>query len=175
MDSDWLPCDEMKSLLAGDPARLRAFAAESPLRAVNGALDFLVVVRDHDAWFIEGQGWHDANAPVDPGGVGRQMVNYYDRGSWSKLPVPASIRIESVAWDGERFVFGTSRGTVHCTPRQVWLAVQDSMTGRGLSEAQIEHNFRKLDGSAPLQWHSAEAEPLSGPPIFNKNELPDTA
>ena len=102
MDSDWLPYDEMKSLLAGDPARLRAFAAESPLRAVNGTLDFLVVVRDHDAWFIEGLGWHDANAPV---GVGRQMVNYYDCGSWSKPPVPASIRIESVSRSGSTMTY----------------------------------------------------------------------
>src|SRR5262249_978029 len=32
----------------------------------------------------------------------------------------------------------------------------DSITGRALSEAQIEHNFGKLDGSAPLQWHKTE-------------------
>jgi hypothetical protein len=155
MESDWLPNDEVQSLLSGDPVRLRAFVDESPLRAVNGELDFLVVVRDHDAWFIEGEGWHDANAPVDSGGVGRQMVNYYDRDSWSKLPVPAAVRIESVSWDGEAFVFHTTRGPIRSTQRQVWLAVQDSITGRGLSEAEIEHNFRKLDGSVPLRWHKA--------------------
>ncbi len=155
MNSDWLPYDEMQALMAGDPDRLRAYADESPLRAVNDSLDFLVVVRDHDAWFIDGQGWHDANSPVAPGGVGRQMVNYYDRGSWSKLPVPASVRIESVIWEGEVFVFRTSGGPIRSTPQQVWLAVQDSMTGRGLSEAEMEHNFRKLDGSAPLKWHKA--------------------
>jgi hypothetical protein len=155
LNSDWLPFEEVQRLLSGDPAQLRAYVAESQLRAVNNALDFLVVVRDHDAWFIEGQGWHDANARVDPGGVGRQMVNYYNHSSWSKLPVPAAIRIESVTWDGEAFVFRTSRGSVRSTPRQVWLAVQDSITGRGLSEAEMEYNFRKLDGSAPLKCHKA--------------------
>ncbi len=155
MESDWLSYDEMQSLLHGDPERLREHATESPLRAVNDALDFLVVVRDHDAWFIEGQGWHDANAPIDDGGIGRQMINYYDGKSWSRLPVPSSIRIESVCWDGEAFVFRTSRGPIRSTARQVWLAVQDSMTGRALSEAEIESNFRKLDSSAPLKWHKA--------------------
>lgn len=155
MDSDWLPYDEVQSLLSGDPERLRTYVAESPLRAVNDAQDFLVVVRDHDAWFIEGHGWHDANRPVTAGHVGRQTVNYYNRGSWSKLPVPASVRIESVSWDGEAFVFRTSRSPIRSTLRQVWLAVQDSVTGRALSEAEMEHNFRKLDGSAPLKWHKA--------------------
>jgi hypothetical protein len=61
----------VQSLLSGDPTRLRAFVEESPLRADKSDLDFLVVVCDHDAWFIEGQGWHDANAPVTPGGVVR--------------------------------------------------------------------------------------------------------
>lgn len=155
MDSDWLPYTEVQALLTGDPARLRAYADESPLRALNAALDFLVVIRDHDTWFIAGQGWHDANAPIAPGGTGRQMINYYDRGSWSKLPVPASVRIESVVWDGEAFVFHTTAGPVRSTPRQVWLAVQDSITGRGLFEADIERNFGKLDGSEPLRWHKA--------------------
>jgi hypothetical protein len=156
LESDWLSYDEVRSLLSGDSDRLRAYVDESPLRAVNGALDFLVVVRDHDAWYIDGQGWHDANAPVAPSGVGRQMINYYDRTSWSKLPVPASDRIHSVCWDGEAFVFRASRGPIRSTPRQVWLAVQDSITGRALSEFQIEQNFRKLDGSTPLEWHRTE-------------------
>ena len=72
-----------------------------------------------------------ANAPIDDGGIGLQMINYYDGKSWSRLPVPSSIRIESVCWDGKAFVFRTSRGPIRSTARQVWLAVQDSMTGRG--------------------------------------------
>jgi hypothetical protein len=155
VDSDWLPFEEMQSLMNGDPAGLRAFVEESSLRAVNDTLDFLVVIRDHDAWFIDGEGWNDANAPVAPGGVGRQVVNYYDRNSWSKLPVPTSCRIQTVTYDGMVFLFSTSRGEIRSTPRQVWLAVQDSISGRLLSEEEIEHNFRKLDGSTPLKWHSA--------------------
>ena len=155
MDSDWLADEEVRSLLrSGDPAQLRAYAEGSPLRAVNDDGDvILVVVRDHRAWFIEGQGWHDANEPPRPGGAARQMLNCFTRDSWAKLPVPASVRIRSVAWDGEAFVFDTSPGAaIRSTPRQVWLAVQDSVTGRALSEERMEHNFRKLDGSAPLEW-----------------------
>ncbi len=155
--SDWLPITEVQELLADNHEALLAYVGESPLWAVNADHDFLVVVRDHDAWFIEGQGWHDANRPVAEDGVGRQMINYYDRRSWSKLPVPSSLRVDSVVWDGKEFLFSTSWGEIRCSPRQAWLAVQDSLTGRGLSEEEIEHNFRKHNGSAPLKWHSKDA------------------
>jgi hypothetical protein len=155
VDSDWLPINEVQSLLSGDPARLRAHVNESALRAVNADLDFLVVVRDHEAWYIDGKGWNDANSPAKPGQAARQMVNYFDRQSWSKLPVPASVRIQTVTWDADAFVFDMGSRAVRSTPRQVWLAVQDSISGRALSEEQIEYNFRKLDGSVPLKWHSS--------------------
>ena len=161
MDSDWLPYDRLRALLdEGNRAALLAYAAESPLRAVNDDGDFLVFVRDHDAWFIDGQGWQEANRPVGPiGGSCRQVINIiHGHGTWSKLPVPMSVRIHSVKWDGHAFVFSTSMGEIRSTEEQVWLAVNDSMTGRGLTEEEIEHNFRKLTGAVPLKWGMSYAK-----------------
>jgi hypothetical protein len=154
VDSDWLPDDEIRRLIstaaAGEPAGLHSYIAASPLRATDSAYSCMVLVRDHDAWFI--RGWHDANAPVAEGGVGLQMVNYFDEGFWSKLPVPIGDRVKSVDWDGSHFVLETGRCLVRSTPAQLRAAVMDSMTGRGLTEEMIAHNFAKLDGSVPLDW-----------------------
>jgi hypothetical protein len=154
VDSDWLPEDEVRRMLAsaraGKPRKLRSFLAVSPLRATDERFSCLVLVRDHDAWFKKV--WQDANSPVAAGGDGLQMINYYDKTLWGKLPVPKTARIRSVQWDGMHFVFETDRGPVRSTPKQVKLAVMDSMTGRGLSDKKIEHNFGKLDGSVPLEW-----------------------
>lgn len=47
----------------------------------------------HEAWFIDGQGWYDANDPPSPpDGEFRQMINYYQCGSWGKFPVPRAVR-----------------------------------------------------------------------------------
>lgn len=151
MNTDWLAVGQVQKLLSGDTTQLQEYVTESPLRAINADLDFLVAVRDHYAWFIEGQGWRDANQPAAEGKISRQAVNYYTRTAWCKLPVPVSVHIEAVTWDGDAFVFHTRQGEIRSAARQVRLAVQDSMTGRAQSEEQIEHNFRKLDGSVPLQ------------------------
>ena len=155
MDSDWLSNAEIRSMLErGNRQAVLAYVHESPLRAVNADCTFLVMVRDHDAWFLEGQGWHDANRPVgNIDGSCRQMINIYEGGSWTKMPIPMSVRINSVKRDSDAFVFTTSRGEIRSPQRYVWLAVHDSMTGRGLSEEEIEHNFLKLEGKAPLKWH----------------------
>ena len=71
-------------------------------------------------------------------------------GYWAPVPEVAAVR--SVRWAEPHFVFETARGEVRSTPEQVKRAVMDSMTGRGLSEETIEHNFGKLDGSVPLDW-----------------------
>lgn len=156
MDSDWLPNDVIRRMLAtaaaGESEQLRSFVAASQLRTADEEFSCLVLVRDHDAWFING--WHDANAPVSAGGQGMRMINFFDQGFWSKLPVPKSARIRSVDWDGTHFVFETARGQVRSSPRQLKAAVMDSMTGWGLSDEKIEHNFAKLDGSVPLDWPS---------------------
>ena len=154
MESDWLPDVEIRRLLRaaveGEPAALHSYIADSSLRATDSNYSCLVLVRDHDAWFI--LGWHDANRPVSEGGQGLQMVNYFDEGFWSKLPVPLGNRVKSVGWDGSHFVLGTERGVVRSTPAQLKVAAMDSMTGRGLTEERIARNFGKLDGSVSLDW-----------------------
>lgn len=154
MDSDWLSDDEIRNLL-GNAKQLGNYVSKSPLRAANSQCDFLVLVRDHDAWQVDGGGWNDANAPPGPDDTSRQVLNYYDETTWSKMYVPEASLIESVAWHDDVFIFNCSNRTIRATARQIWLAIQDSMTGRALSEDEIEFNFGKLDGSSPLKYHTA--------------------
>lgn len=154
MDSDWLPDEQIRGFLA-NPILLRKYVAESPLRASNATNDFLVLVREHDAWRIDGGGWNDANAPPTHDGTLRQVLNYYDETTCSKLYVPQSSLIQSVIWDKDAFILNCRDRAIRATVRQVWLAVQDSMTGRALTEGEIKFNFGKLDGSSPLKYHTA--------------------
>lgn len=152
---DWPPNTLISELLSevanGSPTQLHKFVDASPLRATDSTFTCVILIRDHDAWLSSGE-WHDANIAVRKGGQGLQMINYYDRGFWSKLPVPQDSRIKSVRWEGSHFVFETPSGPIQSTPAQIKAAVLDSMTGRGLSDQNIAHNFGKLDGSVPLDY-----------------------
>ncbi len=83
------------------------------------------------------------------GGRGSQMVNYFDEGSWSKLPVPLGDRVRLVSWDGTHFVFETEQCLVRSMPAQLKASVLDSMTERGLTEEMIARNFGEVDASVP--------------------------
>jgi hypothetical protein len=152
VESDWVAIDEIWRLLSeaasGLPEGLLTYVTASPLRATDSAYSCVVLVWDHDAWFING--WHTANAPIREAGEGLQMINYFEDGDWSKLPVPRNNRVESVNWDGTHFVFKTVSGFILSKPAQLKAAVMDSETGHGLSEEKIARNFGKLDGSIPL-------------------------
>lgn len=162
--SDWLPNDTVFAMLkdaaAGKAQQLKGFVAQSPLQCATPDGAQLIVVRDHDARLVEGEGWTDINRPPKSGGSTRQMINLYQHSaedgssSWSKMPVPEARRIQAVEWDGEHFAFSTAGGTVKCTPLHLKRAVGESISGRGQSEEVIERNFGKLEGSVPLEWAS---------------------
>jgi len=147
MDSDWLPDEQIEGFFKKTKL-LRAYVAESPLRAANSSNDFLVMIRDHDAWEVDGA-WCDANRPPEQGDTSQQFLNYWDKTTWSKLCVPQSSLIESVEWEGDSFLFTCKDRTFRASPKQVRQAVMDAMTGWEISEEDIELNFQKLDGSLP--------------------------
>lgn len=150
MDSDWLPHHMVYKMLADRGGSLDSYVEKSALRALNASRDLLVIVREHQTWFIEGRGWQVCYSPPKKGGLGRQVINCYNPSSGCQLPVPESTTISSVSWEGEAFVFKTNKGVIRSTPRQLNEAISDS-SRLNLSEEKMETNLRKLDGRAPLE------------------------
>jgi hypothetical protein len=158
--SDWLELPQILDMLdaarAGDRQRLDEYLAESRLRCTSPDCASLVVARWHLAYFVEGKGWAQLNAPPEPDGQARQVIVLHDcmEGGIgaSSLPVPFERRIVAVAWHEEHWVLQLEDGEVRSTPLQLARAMGDSSyDGFFVEETTIARNFNKIDGSVPIE------------------------
>lgn len=112
---------------------------------------YCVLIRVHDAWYTEGDGWRDGNFPPRAGRKGRRALNFYkrqlgdDEGLWFKTLVPESVEIREMQASDEGHldaVLGTSsrRLTFSRIDDLMW----DVITGKGQEEHEIEAAFEML-------------------------------
>lgn len=107
-----------------------------------------VLVREHSAWLVRGEGWRDANSPPGLGEQGRLVLNFYRAqqdectGVWFKAFVPIREGLVELALAGESSC--TIRGAVHelhlrfdGIDRLMW----QLMTGHAQPEEEIERLY----------------------------------
>lgn len=93
--SRWVDDDAVwAALRTGD---LAALEAAGVLYCMSSSGQHCIVLRQHAAWHLEGQGWRDGNYPADEDAKGRLVVNFFfqpiqgEPGGWFKAFVPASV------------------------------------------------------------------------------------
>ncbi|MDF1699926.1 MAG: hypothetical protein P1V36_02025 [Planctomycetota bacterium] len=112
---------------------------------------YVVLVRDHAAWHIEGEGWRDSNSPPEAGAEGRPVLNFSelpvgdDAGLWFKTLLPASVaQLEFAAVDAEHCLLGTASGTHPLSYRRFGEVMLHVATGNAQSEADLERAFERV-------------------------------
>lgn len=112
---------------------------------------YCILVREHSAWHVEGEGWRDANNPPENEESGRQMLNFFklqnnsEIGIWFKVFVPQSMiirEIKSVNGECCEVIIGSEchRLSYSRIEDLMW----DVMTGNAEQEDEIETTFSKI-------------------------------
>ncbi|WP_339727782.1 hypothetical protein [uncultured Gimesia sp.] len=112
---------------------------------------YCILVRDHSAWHVEGEGWRDSNDPPENEESGRQMLNFFkcqidsEIGIWFKafIPQDEAIRdIESVDDECCEVIIGSERHRIYYT--KIDGLMWDLMTGNAVTEDEIKTTFSKI-------------------------------
>jgi hypothetical protein len=137
-----------QALVSGDLSSLIESGVQfcmSPDRA------YCVLIRDHAAWYVEGEGWRDGNYPPEEDAVGRPALNFFKRqmgdeqGFWFKIFIPNSVTIGGLTSVNEQFC-ELAVGSYQCRIAYNSLdgLMWDIMTGNAEPEEEIEATFSKI-------------------------------
>lgn len=145
----WIDDDSVKYAQAtGDLSSLLASGVQfcmSPDRT------YCVLIRDHGAWTVEGEGWLDANRPPEDAASGRAMMNFYkrqsggDQGFWFKIFVPNAVKIHGIVGiDANSCEVATDSGQRRIAYDRLGHLMWEVLTGKPQPEKKIEASFAKL-------------------------------
>ena len=112
---------------------------------------YCVVIREHSAWYVDGDGWNEGNFPPKKGEEGREMLNFYkkqvgdDNGFWFKVFIPSSVKIiELKTISNDKYVIKTDKDQYELNYNDIDGLMWDLMSGTGVEEDEIESNFKLL-------------------------------
>lgn len=109
---------------------------------------YCILVRDHAAWQIEGEGWREGNYAPGQDGEGRCVINFFkcqrgdDTGFWYKTLVPTAVRIVGLrSVDSTCFEVATENASLKAAYSRLDGLMWDLMTGNAQTEDDIEAAF----------------------------------
>ena len=119
--------------------------------SISDDFEYCLVIREHNAWQISGEGWLDSNELADDMVNARHVLNFFNynpinkQESWFKIFVPISFEISKIEKNKNQYYLITGSRTLvgHFSVHNklMWSV----MTGFAQQEEEIERKFLSIE------------------------------
>ena len=110
-----------------------------------------VLVREHSAWNVRGEGWRDSNIAPSQGETGREVLNFFvtpvngSPGVWFKCFLPLDLDITALRADAEdNYILQAQGATYKAAFSRIPSLMWELMTGDAEKENDIKTKFRSI-------------------------------
>lgn len=146
--STWIKNEEITNLLKNNSSEgIKKFGTNI---CVSDDFEYCLLLRLHDAWEIDREGWRNSNSSPDANSKGRLVLNFYhymkdrDGSSWFKIFVPIKYSNIALKSNGDTYEIITDSETIigkfDRHDRLMW----DCITGHAEPESEIGMKFNLL-------------------------------
>ena len=120
--------------------------------SVSDDYNFSILIRNHKAWFIEDQGWRDANEITTNPKDGRLIINFFklerDNGNtkWFKafIPIKFTDNCTIQSLNNNRYKISSSNGKIIGSYEKFDSLMWDMISGKAEKEIEIENKFKLI-------------------------------
>lgn len=120
--------------------------------SVSDDYNFSILIRNHNSWFIENQGWRDANEKPTKPENGRLVINFYklDRNTgntkWFKafIPIKYSENCKIESFNNDKYRIRSANGEIIGNYKNFDSLMWDLINGKAEKEFEIENKFKLI-------------------------------
>ena len=119
--------------------------------SISDDFEYCLIIGEHNAWQINGEGWRDSNEPPQNNLDARRVLNFFNynpskkQESWFKIFIPFKYEISKIEKNKDQYFLITASRTLvghFSTHNQLMWSV---VTGLSQQEQEIESKFLSIE------------------------------